>query len=258
MRRREFITLLGGAAVALPGATSAQQAMPVVGFMHSGNRSATENFDAAFARGLAEIGFVEGRNLAIEYRAAENQHDRLPALAAGLVNRKVSVIVASGGPLPATAAKAATTTIPIVFVYGGDPIEDRLVASFNRPGGNVTGATFITAALSSKRLEQIRELVPGAGLVGVLINAASPLGERQWKDAQDAARSLGQQLHLVRASRATELDGAFAGLAREGVSALLMTTDTMFYSHRDELVGLAARYRIPATWTYRDYAAAGA
>jgi putative ABC transport system substrate-binding protein len=256
MRRREFIAGLSGA-VAMPLAARAQQAIPVVGFLQSGSRGATAHFEAAFGRGLAETGFVEGRNLAIEYRSAENQFDRLPALAADLVKHKVSAILATGNPLPAIAAKAATATIPIVFVYGGDPVGDGLVTSFNRPGGNVTGATFITAALGSKRLEQLRELVPGAGLVGVLINQTSQLGEIQWKDVQDAARSLGQQLHLARAGRVEEFDGAFASLAREGVGALLMTTDTMFYARRAELVALATRHRIPTSFTYRDYVTAG-
>ena len=256
MKRREFIALAGGAA-AWPLAADAQQAMPVVGFLQSGLRSATTNFQAAVVRGLAETGFVEGRNVVIEYRAAENFSDRLPALAADLVKRRVSVIVATGGPLPAIAAKAATATIPIVFVYGGDPVGDGLVTSFNRPGGNVTGATFITAALASKRLELLRELVPGAGLIGVLANPTSPLADTQWKDLQDAARPFGQQLRLVHVRGETEFDSAFATLGQQGAGALLVTTDTMFYSRRAQLVALAARYRIPVSWSYRDYATAG-
>lgn len=210
MRRRQFIALLGGATLA-PAIGRAQQAMPVVGYLQSGSRTA--NFEAAFGRGLAEVGFVEGRNVAIEHRAAENFPDRLPALAADLVKRRVSVIIASGGPLPALAAKAASATTPIVFVYGGDPVGDGLVPGFNRPGGSVTGVTFITAALASKRLELLRELVPGAGLIGVFANPTSPLAETQWKDLQDAARALGQPLHIVRVSREAEFDGAFASLA---------------------------------------------
>jgi putative tryptophan/tyrosine transport system substrate-binding protein len=257
MRRRDFIAILGNAA-AWPLAARAQQpAMPVVGFLQSGSPSRSMSFTTAFGRGLAEASFVEGRNVAVDHRAAENQPERLPGLAADLVRRRVSVIVASGGPLPAIAAKAATATIPIVFVYGGDPIDDGLVTSFNRPGGNVTGVTFITAALASKRLEHLRELVPGASVIGVLTNPTSPLAETQWKDLQGAARPFGQRLHRIDAASAADMEGAFANLAPQGVGALLATTDTMFYSHRAELVGLAARSRLPASWSYRDYAMAG-
>jgi putative ABC transport system substrate-binding protein len=257
MRRRAFIGLIGGAAAWPVGARAQQPAMPVVGFLQTGSFSATTSFTAAFGRGLAEAGLAEGRHVAVDHRAAENQPDRLPALAADLVRSRVSVILASGGPQPAMAAKAATATIPIVFIYGGDPVDDGLVASFNRPGGNVTGFTFITAALASKRLEHLRELVPAAGPVGVLTNPASPLADIQWKDLQDAARPSGQRLHRIDIAGGADWEGTFANFARQGIGALLVTTDTMFYSRRAELVGLVARYRLPASWSYRDYARAG-
>jgi putative ABC transport system substrate-binding protein len=258
MKRREFITLLGGTAVAWPLAARAQQArMPVIGYLNSGSAAPFANFVAAFRLGLSETGWVEGRNVAIEYRWAENQYDRLPGLAADLVSRGVNAIVAVGSPLPARAAKAATATIPIVFVYGGDPVNDGLVANFNRPGGNVTGVTFITAALAPKRLELLRELVPGTDLIGVLANSTSPLAEIQWKDLQAAARPIGQRLLLVNASSEADFDAAFTSLVQERAGALLVTTDGLFFSGRVRLAALAARHKIPSTWTVREYALAG-
>jgi putative ABC transport system substrate-binding protein len=257
IRRREFIGLLGGGAAVWPFAARAQQAaMPVIGYLASGSPAPIESVVAAFRQGLGEIGFVEGQDVAIEYRWAEGQYHRLPALAADLVRRQVNVIM-TVGPTAALAAKAATTTIPIVFTYGGDPVEDRLVASFNRPGGNVTGATFITAALAPKRLELLRELVPKADLIGVLANSTTPLAKIQWRDLQAAASQSGQRLHLVNASSEADFDSAFATLVQQGAGALLATTDVMFYSRRDQLVELAARYGIPASWTFREYTVAG-
>jgi putative ABC transport system substrate-binding protein len=257
MRRREFIRFLSGAAAALPLAARAQQgAMPVIGYLNSGSPAPIASVVAAFRQGLGEIGFIEGRNVDIEYRWAEGRYDRLSGLAADLVRRQVNVIMAVGPPA-ALAAKAATTTIPIVFTYGGDPIQDGLVASFNRPGGNVTGATFITAALAPKRLELLRELVPKADMIGVLANPTTPLAEIQWRDLQTAASQSGQRLHLVNANSEADFDSAFASLVQQKAGALLATTDTMFYSRRDQLVALAARHQIPASWTFREYAVAG-
>jgi putative ABC transport system substrate-binding protein len=256
MRRREFITLLGGA-TAWPLAASAQRpVMPVVGYLNSGSPGPITNVAAAFRQGLGEVGFIEGRNVEIDYRWAEDTYSRLPALARDLVGRQVNVIMAVG-PRAALAAKEATTTIPIVFTYGGDPIQDGLVANFNRPGGNITGATFITAALAPKRLELLGNLVPKADLIGVLANSTTPLAEIQWRDLQTAATQSGQRLYLVNASSPAEFDSAFATLIQHGAGALLGTTDVMFYSRRDQLVALAARYRIPASWTLREYAVAG-
>jgi ABC-type uncharacterized transport system substrate-binding protein len=258
VRRRDFISLLGGAAVAWPLTVRAQQpAMPVIGYLGSGSAGSSAGFVAAFRLGLSESGWAEGRNVAIEFRWAENQYDRLPGLAADLVSRGVDAIVAVGSPLPARAAKSATATIPIVFVYGGDPVNDGLVASFNRPGGNVTGVTFITAALAPKRLELLRELVPGTDLIGVLANPTSPLAEVQWKDLQAAARPIGQRLLLVDASSQADFEAAFTELVRQRAGALLVTTDGLFFAARVQLAALAARHKIPWTGTVREYALAG-
>jgi len=212
MNRREVITLLGGAAASAaswPLAARAQPAMPVIGVL-----SATQPTDRqlrAFQQGLGEVGFVESRNVAIEYRSADGQYDRLPGLAADLVDRKVTVIAALFTPIPARAAKAATKTIPIVFLYGGDPVEDGLVSSLNRPGGNVTGVTFITAALAAKRLELLRDLVPKAAMIGVLINPTNQLAATQLKDLQAGARTLGQPIEVVNASNEGELETRLRG-----------------------------------------------
>jgi putative ABC transport system substrate-binding protein len=209
--------------------------MPVVGYLNSGSGDRGTNLAIAFLQGLNETGLVEGRNVAIEHRWADNQYDRLPSLAANLVARGVSVIAAVGTQLPARAAKAVTATIPIVFSYGGDPVRDGLVASFNRPGGNVTGVTFVTAALAPKRLELLRDLAPSADLIGVLVNPTSPLAEIQWQDLQVAARATGQRLSLANASSEAEFESAFATLAQQRVGALLATTDPLFFSRRDQL-----------------------
>jgi putative ABC transport system substrate-binding protein len=259
MRRREFITLLGGAATWPLGAHAQQSAMPVLGFLSSGWPESGPNMQnmAAFHAGLKESGFVEGKDVTIDYRWAQGQFDRLPALAAELVARPVNVIFALGTPIPARAAKAATRTIPIVFSYGGDPVADGLVASLNRPGGNVTGATFITAALGAKRLELLRELVPNAATLGVLVNPKNQLAETQLNDVHGAARTLGQPVYVVNAASEGEFETAFASLMRQGVGALLVGTDSTFFNRRARLIALAARYSIPAIYTFREYVVEG-
>ena len=209
MRRREFITLLGGAAAAWPLAARAQQpAMPVVGFLNSLGRNDRPNLGEAFRRGLSEAGYVEGRNVTIEYRFAENQHDRLPALAADLVGRKVAVIAATGGGNSVLAAKAATTTIPIVFTFGGDPVQVGFVASLNRPGGNVTGISWFGSQLIAKGLGLMHELIPNAAVIGLMVNPKLPETARMLSDAQEAARTLGRQLLILNASTPNEIDTA--------------------------------------------------
>jgi len=253
MIRREFITLLCGAAATWPLAARAQQpAMPVVGFLNSTSAASWRRLVESFRRGLGETGFVEGQNVAIEFRWAEGQYDRLPALAADLVRRRVAVIVATGGDASGRAAKAATATIPIVFTSGADPVREGLVASFNRPGGNATGVNVLLNAMEGKRLALLREMVPTAALIAVLLNPALPTF-----DGQVAARSVGQQLHILRASNDGEIDAAFAAAAELRAGALLVAADPFFYSRRERLVGLASRHAIPAIYELRGYAAAG-
>ena len=274
MRRRGFITLLGGAAT-WPLAARAQQAMPVIGFLNSASANRYEQFVEAFRRGLGETGFMEGQNIAIEFRWAEGQYDRLPALAADLIEpdmkisrirlsdktsrlrNRVAVIVATGGPVSGQAAKAATTTIPIVFISGADPVQEALVASLNRPGGNPTGVNVLLPAMESKRLGLLREMVPNAAVIGVLLNPAMPTFGSQVDDVQAAARAVGQRLHILRASNDGEIDAAFATAAELGVGALLVAADPFLSTRRDHLVGLASRYAIPAIYEIREYVAAG-
>ena len=257
VRRREFITLLGGAA-AWPVAARAQQStMPVIGFLGSASAAPAAHFVAAFHKGLAESGYVDGRNVAIEYRWAENQYDRLPALAADLVRRQVAVIVASGGPVAALAAKAATSTVPIVFTATSDPVRLGLVASLNRPGGNVTGTSALTSELDAKRLELVRELVSTAGVIGALINPNRSDAEAQARDVQEAAHTVGQKVILMYAGTERDIDTAFAMALRERIRALLVGADPFFNSRRDQLVALAARHALPAVYINRDFVAAG-
>ena len=258
MRRREFITLLGGAAAAWPLAASAQQpAMPVIGFLHPASIDVLADRMRAFRQGLKDTGFIEGENVAIEFRWAEDEVERLPALAAQLVGRQVKVIAAIGGNVPALAAKTATT-IPIVFAVGEDPVGLGLVASIARPGGNLTGINFLAAELHAKRLGLLREMVPGAVRVAVLINPANAVNaENTLRDVQAAAAPVGLQMQIIRASTSGEIDAAFATMARERPDALLVGGDPFFNSRRTQLVLLATRHAISAIYASREYAEVG-
>ena len=259
MKRREFIALLGGAAAAWPLAARAQQpAMPVIGFLDSRSPDAFADRLRGFRQGLKDTGYVEGENVAIEYRWAENQFDRLPELAAELVRRQVAVIVASGGAAAAFAAKAATTTIPIVFIVGEDPVRLGLVASLARPGGNLTGINFLSGELTAKRLELLRELVPGAARVAVLVNPANAANtETTLRDVEPAARAMGLQIQVLNASTSREIDAAFATIVRERPDALFVGSDAFFNARRVQLALLAARHGVPAIYSDREYAEAG-
>ena len=256
MNRRDFITLLGGAAVAWPLSARAQQpAMPVIGYLGSGE--ATSPTADMFRRGLGETGYVEGRNVAIESRFADGQYGRLPALAADLVGREVAVLVTSGGVHTALAAKAATPTIPILFAHGSDPVKSGLVASLNRPGGNITGITFLTTELESKRLGLLHELVPRATAIAVLVNPANANVENQSKELKQAAGALGLQLHFVNHSSELVFEADFAAIVRMRAGALLVAADPFYFNRRIQLVALAARHSIPAIYDFRAYAEAG-
>jgi putative ABC transport system substrate-binding protein len=259
MKRREFITLLGGSAVAWPLAARAQQpAMPVVGFLNPTSPATNGDRLRAFRQGLKDTGYVEGENVAIEYRWAENQMDRLPALAAELVRRQVSVIAATGGLDSALAAKTATTTIPIVFSVTEDPVRLGLVASLARPGGNLTGINIFTGELGAKRLGLLRELVPAATRVAVLVNPADAANaESTESDVAAAARTMGLQIQIFKASTTREIDAAFVTFVRERPDALLVGGDPFFRTRRVQLANLASHHSIPATYALRDYAEAG-
>jgi putative ABC transport system substrate-binding protein len=259
MRRRQFITLLGAAGVAWPLAANAQQPIPVVGFLSGASPGAYPGtaYLAAFRQGLKESGFVEGQNVAVEYRWAEEQYDRLPALASGVVRRQVAVIVAAGTPA-LLAAKAATTTIPIIFTTVVDPVEAGFVASLNRPGGNLTGWTILNIELGPKQLELLHELVPTARSIALLVNVTNPvLAEPTTKGVQAAARTLGLQLHVLNASTDREIDTAFATLVELHAGGLVIGPDNFFNSRSEQLAALALRHQIPAIYQYREFVAAG-
>jgi putative tryptophan/tyrosine transport system substrate-binding protein len=258
MTRREFIALLGGAAFSWPLLARGQQpAMPVIGFLHPASAEAYAEPVAAFHRGLNEAGYIEGQNAAIEYRWADNQYDRLPALAAELVGRPVAVIATASATAAVLAAKAATSTIPIVFAIGADPVKFGLVTSLNRPGGNVTGVSFLANVLVAKQLELLRELVPSATAVGVLVNPNNPNTLSDTKEIEVAAGSLGRQIYVVHASTERELDAAFATLVQRRAAALLVFPDPLFISRREQLAALAARHAMPAVYSNRVYPEAG-
>ena len=256
MRRRKFVALLGGVA-AWPFAARAQQkAMPVIGVLNTGSLNPSSPFMDAFRQGLSEAGYVEGQNLAIEYRWAEGHYDRLPALAADLVDRKVDLIMASSPP-SALAAKSATSTIPIVFRSGADPVGDGLIASLAHPGGNLTGVSFIADELTAKRLALLSELVPRAGVIALLMNPNNATAERVIRDVQEAARTNGLQLHVLKASSEREIDSAFASLVQLHVDALVVGADPFLSTRREQLVTLASRRAVPAIYAWREFAAIG-
>jgi putative ABC transport system substrate-binding protein len=256
LRRREFITLLGGAATWPLAARAQQPPMPVIGFLHTRSPDAVRPL-AGFRRGLAESGYIEGQTATIEYRWAEGQYDRLPALAAELVRRPVAVLVAGGGEPSPLAAKAATSTIPIVFVEQSDPVSIGLVASLGRPGGNVTGVTTFAVDLDAKRLELLYELVPKASLIALLVNPDRATAELQARKAQEAARSFGLQLQILSARTEQEIDVAFAQLVQLRAGGLLLSSDLFLDSRRDQIIGLAARHAVPAIFELRHWVAAG-
>jgi putative ABC transport system substrate-binding protein len=258
MKRREFIGLVGSAAAAWPLALRAQQsAMPVVGFLSSRSAEEAAVHTAAFRRGLGETGLVEGQNVAIVFRWAEGHYERLPALAKELVDLRVSVVMSGGGSPSALAAKAATSTVPIVFVIGDDPVQVGLTANFNRPGGNLTGVAFLTGELGAKRLGLICEVVPGNSAIALLLNPDSPSAEIHRKEVQAAAQALGRRLLTLHARTDTDFEASFAMLKKEQAGALIVQNDPFFDSRRDRIMSLAARNAVPAIYHIREFPAAG-
>jgi putative ABC transport system substrate-binding protein len=259
MRRRDFVTLVGGAAASWPLASPAQQPiMPVVGFLGTAGGQRRGEVLAAYYSGLAETGYVEGRNVAIEYRWAENHYDRLPALAEELVRRQVAVIAAPGSVAAASAAKNATTTIPVVFMIGSDPVEVGLVKSLNRPGGNLTGVAYLNVEVAAKRLELLHELVPAATSVALLVNPANPVeAEVQTRELQVAAHAFGLRLLVLNASNPAEIEAAFSTLVSERAEALQIGVDPLFASTLNQVVALAARHAVPTVYPWREFTAAG-
>ncbi len=255
MKRRAFITLLGGAA-AWPFAARAQQTMPVIGFLRNTLQEDSVYLVTALRQGLKEAGYVEGQNIAIAYRWAENQSDRIPALAADLVRSQCAVII-TGGNAPTFAVKTATSSVPIVFVTGEDPVNTGLVASINRPTGNATGVTFYGGALVAKQLEVLREVVPKATEIGMLVNPTSPAAQEQSRNAQVAASVLGLKIHILNASNERDIEAAFATFAQRRVEALIFGGDALFTGQRERLVTLAARHAMPAVYNLREFVAAG-
>jgi putative ABC transport system substrate-binding protein len=259
IRRREFVVALGGAAVVWPRSARAQQqpAMPVIGFLNGGSTDGYAPMVAAFRQGLKETSYIEGQNVAIEFRWAGGQYDRVPAMVAELVRRQVAVIVANTPGAPEV--KAATTTIPIVFLTGNDPVQIGLVATLNRPGGNVTGVTTLNVEVAPKRLELLHELIPAATVVALLVNPTSPtsLAETTTRDTQGAARTLGIELHVLHASTEPDFDTAFATLAQRRAGALVIGPDPFFNSEIEQLAALALRHAVPTIYESREFAAAG-
>jgi putative ABC transport system substrate-binding protein len=257
MRRREFLALVGGAS-AWPLAARAQQpAMPIIGFLSGQSPQTYAYVVEAFRQGIGEIGYIDSHNVAIEYRWAEGQFDRLPALAADLVGRRVAVIIATGGDDVARAAKAATSTIPIVFSIGGDPVKLGLVASLNRPAGNVTGVSQFTTGMEAKRLGLLHELIPNATTVAMLINPSNPNADIQLQDAQHAAAHEGIQLIVLSCASESDFDPAFTSLVQQRAGALLVGASALFNSRRDQLIALANHHRVPAIYEWREFALAG-
>jgi putative tryptophan/tyrosine transport system substrate-binding protein len=257
IRRRQFITLLGGAA-AWPLAARAQQgALPVIGFMSARSPADSMHLLAAFRQGLGDWGFVEGQNVAVEYRWAHGDYHRLPRLAMELVDQRVSVLLGVGGDASALAAKAATSTIPVVLGTGSDPVEAGFVASLNRPGGNITGVSVLANQMEPKRLSLLHEVVPGVELVGALLNPNFPPAARQLQELEEAARTIGQRLFVSKAANDEELDVAFASLVQQQVGALLVAGDPYFDTRRDRIIAFAAQNRLPAIYQFREYAVAG-
>jgi len=257
MLRREFITLLGGGLAAWPLVIPAPaQPLPVIGFLNSASPDHFAPLLASFQLGLGEAGYIEGRNFSFEFAWAAGQYDKLPALAEDLVRRQVSVIVASGGAVAALAAKAATSTIPIVFAIGDDPVQYGLVGSFKHPGGNITGITLFMATLTPKRLEFLSEVAPAATLA-ILINPRNPNAESEAKNAQAAAQQIGRELRMLTASNEGEIDAAYASIAQQSGAAVMTATDPYLFVRRDQLVGLAARYALPSVYFHRAFATAG-
>jgi putative tryptophan/tyrosine transport system substrate-binding protein len=257
MRRRDFVTLLGGAATWPATARAQQLAMPVIGLLSASSLDRFAPFVDGFRQGLKRSGYIEGKNVAIEYRWAEGNYDRLPALAADLVRRQVTVIAAIDGLPSILAAKAATTTIPIVFFTAADPIEFGLIASFNHPGGNATGFITLNAELAPKRLELLREVLPKATVIALLVNPTNRLAESLVRDSQAASRTLGLQLNVLNASNESDFDRVFATLAQLRASALAIGADPFFNSRSEQLAALALRHAVPSVYQYREFAAAG-
>ena len=255
--RRELLAALGGAAAWPLAARAQQSAIPVIGFLNSGSHEERTYLLSAFSQGLSETGHIEGRNVAIDYRWAQGQYDRLPAMAAELVRRPVAVIAATGDAVSPLAAKAATTTIPIVFVVGGDPVALGLVTSFNRPAGNITGVNVVSSTLGPKALELLHELVPSAAVIGILLNPTTSRGGFDLLELQKAARAIGVQLTVVRGNSESSIEAAFTSLAEQKARALLVEPDVYFLDRREQLVALSARDALPVLYSRREYAAIG-
>jgi ABC-type uncharacterized transport system substrate-binding protein len=257
MKRRQFITLLGGTAAVWPLAGRTQQTMPVIGYLSARSREDTSHLIAAFQRGLAENGYIEGQNIAIEYHFADGDYHRLPGMAAELVQRPVAVITTTGGEPAALAAKAATSTIPIVFTVGGDPIKQGLADSFNRPGGNATGIVLLTNQLEPKRLSLLRDMVPNATTVGFLFNPSFDASESQLADMQDAARAMNQPIQVLRANTDRDVDAAFEIIIEHRIPALAVAASPFFDTRRNKIVELANRNGVPAIYHFREFTEAG-